>query len=245
VSDLYAATAEAYARRRRTDPRVAAAIREALGAARTVVNVGAGQGAYEPPDLEVTAVEPEPRMIAARATPAVRASAEALPFADDSFDAAMAVLTIHHWADWRAGALELRRVASGPVVVLMWDSDHTRDLWLFEYLPELDDYDRGLFARPSELLEVLGGGDVRTVPISHDCQDGFLGAYWRRPAEYLVPEAQLAISSLAQLDPAIRERGLARLERDLADGTWARRHAHLLERTELDLGYRLVVGRHT
>ena len=184
---MYAATADAYARRRGEDPRIAAAIRAALGDARTVVNVGAGQGAYEPRDLEVTAVEPEPRMIAARATPAVQGVAEALPFADDAFDAAMAVLTIHHWSDWRAGVLELRRVARGPVVVLMWDSDHTHDLWLLEYLPELDEYDRGLFARPSELLEALGGGSVQTVPISHDCQDGFLGAYWRRPAEYLVP----------------------------------------------------------
>ena len=245
MRSLYAATADAYARRRGEDPRVAAVIREALGDARTVVNVGAGQGAYEPRDLEVTAVEPEPRMIAARATPAIQGVAEALPFADDAFDAAMAVLTIHHWSDWRAGVLEMRRVARGPVVILMWDSDHTRDLWLLEYLPELDEYDRGLFARPSELLEVLGGGSVQTVPISHDCQDGFLGAYWRRPAEYLVPEAQQAISSLAQLDPAVRERGLARLERDIGDGTWAARYAHLLERRELDLGYRLVVGRHT
>ena len=101
-----------------------------------------------------------------------------------------------------------------------------------------------LFARPAELLEVLGGGSVQTVPISHDCRDGFLGAYWRRPQEYLVPEAQQAISSLAVLDPVARERGLNALARDLADGTWATRYAHLLDRTDLDLGYRLVVGRH-
>ena len=137
------------------------------------------------------------------------------------------------------------RVATGPVVIFIWDSGHTHDLWLLEYLPELDEYERELFAPPNERLEVLGGGTVPTVPISHDCRDGFMGAYWRRPAEYLVPEAQQAISSLAQLDPAARERGLARLERDLADGTWATRYAHLLDRTELDLGYRLVVGRHT
>jgi SAM-dependent methyltransferase len=242
---LYAATADAYARRRRSDPRIAAAIRSALGDVRTVVNVGAGQGAYEPADLEVTAVEPEARMIAARPTPAVQARAEALPFGDDAFDAAMAVLTIHHWSDWRAGVRELRRVARGPVVILMWDSDHTHDLWLLEYLPELDDYERTLFARPYELLDVLGGGTVQPVPVPHDCQDGFMGAYWRRPAEYLVPEARRAISSLALLDPAALERGLARLARDIEDGTWARRYAHLLERTELDLGYRLVVGRHT
>ena len=131
----------------------------------------------------MTAVEPEPRMIAARATPAVQGVAEALPFADDGFDAAMAVLTIHHWRDWRAGAAELRRVARGPVVVFMWDSDHTHDLWLLEYLPELDEYDRGLFARPASCWRSSAAATVQTVPISHDCRDGFLGAYWRRPAD--------------------------------------------------------------
>ena len=181
-------------------------------------------------------------MIAARATPAVQGVAEALPFADDSFDAAMAVLTIHHWRDWRAGVLELRRVARGPVVVLMWDSDHTHDLWLLEYLPELDEYDRGLFARPDELLEVLGGGTVQTVPISHDCRTGSSaptgGA--RRSTSCRRPSRPFPRSPSWIRRPA--SAACARLARDIEDGTWARRYAHLLERTELDLGYRLVVG---
>jgi SAM-dependent methyltransferase len=243
---LYARTAAAYARRRAEDPEIAAAIRGALGAVRTVVNVGAGTGAYEPRDLEVTAVEPEPAMIAARSTPAVRAYAEDLPFADGAFDAAMAVLTVHHWSDWRAGARELRRVARGPVVVLTWDAARTHDLWLVhDYLPELADIDHARFPAPEELLAALGGGEIRPVPISHDCRDGFLGAYWRRPRAYLDPEAQQAISALALLDRAVRERGLEALARDLESGTWAERHAELLERTELDLGYRLLIGRHT
>jgi SAM-dependent methyltransferase len=242
---LYAATAEAYARRRAEDPWIAAAIRAALGDARTVVNVGAGLGAYEPRDREVTAVEPEPRMIAARARPAVQAAAEALPFPDASFEAAMAVLTLHHWTDWRAGVRELRRVATGPIVIFTWDPAHSGAFWLTaEYLPELGDFDRAQFPAPFELLDALGGGRVETVPISHDCRDGFLGAYWRRPREYLAPEAQQAISSLALLDRAVRERGLGALARDLEDGTWAARHADLLDRTGSDLGYRLLIGRH-
>jgi len=242
---LYARTAAAYAGYRAEEPRIAAAIHAALEDARSVVNVGAGTGAYEPRDRAVTAVEPEPAMIAARATPAVQASAEALPFADGSFDAAMAVLTVHHWTDWRAGAAELRRVARGPAVVLTWDPAWARALWLVdEYLPELAEVDAHRFPTPEQLLDALGGGELRTVPISHDCRDGFLGAYWRRPEAYLDPEAQQAISALAMLDPAVRERGLSEMARDLESGAWAARHADLVNRTELDLGYRLVVARH-
>ena len=182
-------------------------------------------------------------MIAARATPAVQGVAEALPFADDGFDAAMAVLTVHHWRDWRAGAAELRRVARGRVVMLTWDSAHTHDLWLVEYLPELADNDRALFPRPGELLETLGGGEMRTVPISHDCLRRVLrrllaapGALPRsgRPAGHLRP---------GQLDPAVRERGLERARaRPRGRRPGPARHADLAERTELDLGYRLVIA---
>jgi SAM-dependent methyltransferase len=241
---LYARTAGAYARYRGEDPGIAAAIHEALGDARTVINVGAGQGAYEPRDRAVTAVEPEPAMIAARATPAVRAYAEALPFGDGSFDAAMAVLTIHHWRDWRAGVAELRRVARDAVVILSWDPARSRDLWLVDdYLPELADIEAD-FPAPGEVLAALGGGEVRTVPISHDCADGFMGAYWRRPDAYLDPGAQQAISGLAKLDPAVRERGLRALALDLESGAWAERHAGLLALPALDLGYRLLMSRH-
>ncbi len=239
---LYARTADAYARHRAEDPRLAAAIHDALGDARTVVNVGAGMGAYEPRDRDVTSVEPEPAMAPSRAS--VQARAEALPFDDDAFDAAMAVLTIHHWTDWRAGAAELRRVARDRVVVFTFDPSWSRALWLVdEYLPELADIEAH-FPTPDQVLEALGGGEIRTVPISHDCRDGFFGAYWRRPQAYLDPDRQQAISALAMLDPAIRERGLTALAHDLESGAWAERHADLTVRTELDLGYRLVIARH-
>ncbi len=238
----YAGWADAYARHRGEDPAIAAVILQALGDARTVVNVGAGMGAYEPRDRDVTSVEPEPEM--ARSPASVQAHAEALPFDDDAFDAAMAVLTIHHWTDWRAGAAELRRVARDRVVIFTFDPAWSRALWLVdEYLPELADIEAH-FPTPDQVLEALGGGEIRTVPISHDCRDGFFGAYWRRPHAYLDPDKQQAISALAMLDPAIRERGLTALARDLESGAWAERHADLTDRMALDLGYRLVIARH-
>ena len=240
---LYARTAAAYAGYRAEEPRIAAAIHAALEDARSVVNVGAGTGAYEPRDRAVTAVEPEPAMIAARATPAVQASAEALPFADGSFDAAMAVLTVHHWTDWRAGAAELRRVARGPAVVLTWDPAWARALWLVdEYLPELAEVDAHRFPTPEQLLDALGGGELRTVPISHDCRDGFLGAYWRRPHAYLDPAVRASISVFRLLPEADVAVAMRRLEADLETGEWERRNAGLLELDELDIGFRLWIA---
>jgi SAM-dependent methyltransferase len=185
----------------------------------------------------VTAVEPEPAMTAAAGRQAVLGVAEALPFEDRSFDAAMAVLTIHHWTDWRRGVAEMRRVARERVVIFTWDPRRTRDLWLVaEYLPELGEIDRSRFPRPEEL------GEVQVIEIPHDCLDGFQGAYWRRPEMYLDPLAQRAISSLELLPDAIKARAFAALRADLESGAWAERHADLLERESLDLGYRLAVS---
>jgi SAM-dependent methyltransferase len=229
---------------RQEDPRLAARIRSALGDARTLVNVGAGAASYEPADLEVTAVEPSAVMRAQRppgAAPVVDARAESLPFGDDSFDAAMAILSDHHWEDHARGLAELRRVASRRVVLLTWDPSTVRDSWLVrDYLPA--------FARlvpPGATLEqttaALGGGRLEPVPIPHDCRDGFLHAYWRRPRAYLDARVRAGISVFHLLQPAEVDPGLARLEADLDSGEWERRNGDLLELDELDLGYRLVV----
>ena len=233
-----------YAHTRATDPRIAAAIWEALGDARTVVNVGAGTGNYEPPDRDVTAVEPSAVMIAQRppeAAPVVQAGAEALPFEDDSFDAAMAVLTIHHWSDWRAGIDELRRVA-GRVVLFSWDPSFARRLWVTaEYFPFVGDEENS-FPSLADQAGAVRATSVTTVPIPHDCQDGFYGAWWRRPHAYLDPEVRAGISVLASRIPEELAPGLERLRADLESGAWAEQHAELLEREELDLGYRLLVA---
>ena len=233
-----------YAHTRATDPRIAAAIWEALGDARTVVNVGAGTGNYEPPDRDVTAVEPSAVMIAQRppeAAPVVQAGAEELPFEDDSFDAAMAVLTIHHWSDWRGGIEEMRRVAR-RVVLFSWDPSFARRLWVTaEYFPFVGD-EETLVPEPRR-PGGRGAGhqrDRRARPA--DCQDGFYGAYWRRPDAYLDPEVRAGISVLASRTPEELAPGLERLRADLESGAWAEQHADLLEREELDLGYRLLVA---
>lgn len=231
-----------YAARRRPDPRIARAITLALGDARTVLNVGAGAGSYEPVDRQVVAAEPSPRMLQQRApgtAPAVRAVAEAMPFRDRSFAAAMAVLTIHHWSDWRRGLAEMARVA-GRVVLLTWDPAHP-GFWLVQdHFPDLLAHDQRIFPPIDDLLDQLGGGRSEVVPVPHDCSDGFLGAYWRRPEAYLDDDVRRSISTFARLS-AVSER-LDRLRVDLTSGHWHGAHGRLLAQHELDVGYRLVVS---
>jgi SAM-dependent methyltransferase len=230
-----------YSNLRKADPRIAAAIAEALGPARTVLNVGAGAGSYEPADREVTALEPSAEMIRQRpphAAPVVQGRAEALPFGDGSFDAAMAVLTVHHWADQAQGMREMRRVARGPVVVLTYDPAF-HGFWLADYIPELVTLDEAQMPPLARFGTWLGVVDIAPVPIPHDCTDGFLAAYWRRPAAYLDPQIRAAMSSFWALGDV--SDALGRLERDLESGAWARRYGHLLELDRCDCGYRLVV----
>jgi SAM-dependent methyltransferase len=240
---LYDRLGVGYSAYRRADPRIAAHVAAALGGARSVLNVGAGTGSYEPAGRRVVAVEPSAEMVGQRApgaAPAVRAVADGLPFRDGSFDAALAILTLHHWRDWRQGLQEMRRVARDRVVLLTWDPEHP-GFWLVqEYLPEIIETDQRIFPTLGTMESVLGRLDVRPVPIPADCADGFLGAYWRRPATYLDAGACAAISTFAKLRNT--EVGLDRLRADLADGTWQRRHEDLMGRQDLDIGYRIVIA---
>ncbi|MCW5834009.1 MAG: class I SAM-dependent methyltransferase [Labilithrix sp.] len=235
-----------YATVRRADPRIARAIRAALGDAASVVNVGAGSGSYEPVDLDVTAVEPSAEMIRQRppgAAPCVQAWAESLPFEDGSFDAALAVLTVHHWSDRARGLREMRRVARRRVVVLTWDPATIDAFWMVtEYLPEIADLDLPRFPTLAELEDALPSARVTRVPIPRDCEDGFLGAFWGRPEAYLDPRVRRGISVFRQLPAAITAPALERLEADLRAGVWDERHAALRGAAELDLGYRLVAA---
>lgn len=233
-----------YAATRQPDPLVARLVRAAVGDARTLVNVGAGTGSYEPTDVAVVAVEPSATMLAQRpvgAAPAVQAVAEALPFGDDSFDCATALLTVHHWNDVARGFAELRRVARRRVV-FTWDSDVVlARFWLFrDYLPEAVEREDGLCTLPGVLAE-LPGSRVVPVPVARDCGDGFAAAFWARPERYLDPVVRAGISAFALLDPGLVARAVDRLEADLEDGTWRDRHADLAGLDFLDVGYRLVV----
>jgi SAM-dependent methyltransferase len=235
-----------YRTHRNPDPRIAAQIEAALGDATTVVNVGAGSGSYESLDRHVVAIEPSPVMIAQRpvgSAPCVRGVAGSLPFADGTFDAAMAMLTVHHWPDSAAGLAELVRV-SWRQVVFCFDFDATSAAWLVsEYLPEIADQGWARWPTPSQIAAWLGG-QVRVEPIlvPADCTDGFQNAYWRRPEAYLDADVRACVSSLAVLDEAVLARGLRALEADLASGAWHERHADLLPLAVADCGYRLVVA---
>lgn len=236
-----------YSRYRIPDPRIGAAIQDALGDAASLVNVGAGTGAYEPADRRVIAVEPSAAMVARRragTAPCVRAWAHALPIRDAALDAALAVLTIHHWADWRAGVAELRRVARKRLVVFTWTPAAGAFWFLRDYLTGVYERDGATFPPMEEFGRVASGAvEVRPVLIPWDCTDGFLGAYWRRPEAYLDAGRAAAMSALAVATPAVRH-ALARLGDDLASGRWAKRNAALLAQDELDIGYRLLVVRY-
>ncbi len=240
--ELYDSIGHGYGGLRKEDPRIAARIAWALGSSESVVNVGAGAGSYEPRDRKLVAVEPSMVMIRQRppdAPPVMRASATNLPFRDESFDAALAVLTLHHWPDPSRGIGELRRAARRTVVILTFDTS-VGGFWLTDYFPEILEIDDRTMPAMSTIERRLGASKVLDVPVPHDCMDGFLGAYWRRPHAYLDAGARSAISVFSRIGGL--EVGLSRLRADLESGTWHRRYGHLLRRTELDLGYRLVVA---
>jgi SAM-dependent methyltransferase len=245
-AQLYDTIGATYTVTRRTEPRIAARIWVALGDARTVLNVGAGTGSYEPPGRDVIAVEPSALMRAQRpagAAPCVAAAAESLPFEDQSFDAAMAIATIHHWQDPIAGLREMRRVAR-RVVVFTHDTSDTgwrRRFWLTrDYLPEVADL---LVGRPSvtELASVIGAR-IELVLIPWDCADGFFEAYWRRPEAYLDDQVRRGISVWASVGPAAEQRAVRSLRNDLASGRWAERNRDLVALDAAELGLRLLVA---
>jgi SAM-dependent methyltransferase len=239
-----------YGEVRRTDPRIAARINDALGNARTVLNVGAGTGSYEPGDRELTAVEPSAEMIAQRpvgSAPVVQASAEELPFEDDSFDAAMAIITDHHWSDRAAGLREMLRVTRRRVLILNADPALAESFWLTrDYLPGFLGLIPERYRRPGywqqELRDLLGTVEVQPAPVPCDCHDGFYQSYWRRPHAYLDQQVREGISVFHRLPEAEVAASMGRLSSDLNDGVWEERYGHLRGMEELDVGLRLVVS---
>jgi SAM-dependent methyltransferase len=235
-----------YAVVRREDPRIAAIVQEALGDARTVVNVGAGAGSYEPRDRNVVAVEPSDVMASQRPrdlAPAIRATAAALPPRDG--DAAMAILTVHHWdAEQERGVRELRRVARGPVVIITFDAEVSARMWLVtDYLPQVGELDRRIFPTIGQLTEWLGPDtSVRTIEVPADTPDWTFAAFWTHPERVLDPAARAATSGFARTDPAVVERVVARVRADLDSGAWDARHGDLRRLDAYDAGLRLVVS---
>ena len=235
-----------YTRTRRADPRIAAQITAALGDAQTVINVGAGTGSYEPQGRFVAGIDPSLTMLHQRpreAGPAVCGRAEALPFADGAFDAALATLTLHHWDDVDGGLREMRRV-SRRQVIFYFENMYSFVSWLvLDYRPELAELEIERAAPGTErIATVLDVHTVETVPVPADCADGFGGAYWNRPEAYLEPAVQDGMSCFSQMDRAVLHDGMARLQADIASGAWDARYGHLRGLAEMDLGYRLLVA---
>lgn len=242
MTTLYDRIGGSYGVTRKPDPRIAALISDALGDAWSVVNVGAGTGAYEPTDREVLAVEPSETMIAQRprgSAPVIQASAEKVPLADDSFDAALAVNTVQHWTDLRAGLRELRRVARSRIVIFLRDP-RGAPFWLVDYLPALDPL-RRMSVIVATIEHELRPATALPVPLPRDCFDGLFSAYWGRPEMYLDSEIRRNISNFALAAEDDLAEGLARLEADLESGAWDRRYGHLRSLPELDLGHRLLI----
>lgn len=241
----YDAIGRSYRSTRQPDVRIANQIHAALPAAGTVLNVGAGTGSYEP-IRTLVAIEPSMVMISQRpdgSAPCLQAVAEALPLQDKCVDATLALLTVHHWNDIATGIAELRRVTRRRIVIFTWDQNVLENFWLLrEYLPAAAVISDAHAVPIDELVDLLGGAEVHTVPVFHDCTDGFGAAYWRRPEAYLDPAVRAGISMLAQAADGALADGLAQLAGDLRSGQWLRRHADLLDIEHLDVGYRLLVS---
>jgi SAM-dependent methyltransferase len=235
-----------YAAHRRPDPRIAARIHRALGKARTVLNVGAGSGSYEPRDRQVMALEPSATMRAQRpseACPAIRGVAEALPFDDRTFDAVMAVMTVHQWADLDRGLSELRRVSRGPVVVVAGDGETLPRFWLNDYAPELIAAEQRRYPPIAALAARLGAQSaVHDIPIPVDCTDGLCEAFYARPERLLDPAVRAAQSSWGFVAPEVQPRFVAQLSADLASGRWDERYGRWRSLPHYQGSLRLIVG---
>jgi len=242
----YDAHGAGYATIRQPDPRIEAVVHAALGDARTVVNVGAGAGSYEPADRYVIAVEPSAGMRAQRPphrVPAIAGFAEALPLDDRSVDAAMAMMTVHQWSDTAKGLAELRRVSRGPVVLLVGDGDRLPLYWLNDYAPGLIKAEQGRYPSVAGLAEALGGGTIVSVPVPMDCTDGFTEAFYARPERLLDPAVRAAQSSWKFMPAGEEDRFVEALTADLASGAWDERYGCLRTQPTYDGSMRLIVGR--
>src|ERR1700688_2039741 len=241
----YERRGQGYARVRRTDPRIAALVHTALGSARTVLNVGAGAGSYEPTDRHVVALEPSAAMRAQRLVKAVavlNGVAEHLPFDDKAFDASMATLTVHQWPEVEVGLREMLRVTRGPVVVLTFDGDALDRFWLNDYVPELIEAERRRYPALNAISEALGGGAmISSVSVASDCLDRFTEAFFARPEAFLDTAVRRSQSAWGFVENGVEARFVAQLRHDLDSGAWDERYGALRRQQTFEGALRLIV----
>jgi ubiquinone/menaquinone biosynthesis C-methylase UbiE len=243
MAAIYDAIGRTYRRTRQPDPRIGEAIAAAVRDCASLLNVGAGTGSYEVKKEQLVALEPSLTMIKQRppeAAPVVCGRAEALPFADKSFDAVSCILTVHHWSDRPQGMAECSRVARKRVVFFTIDPEALNSFWLFDYFPEIINVDRKVLPSFDSFAGAFASMTVQNVMIPEDCRDGFLGAFWKRPHAFLDESVRAGISTFARLKPEELESGLHCLRNDLESGAWQVRYPELTALHELDLGYRIV-----
>jgi len=241
----YNKLAESYQKYRKPDSRIAERILYHVGDSEKILNVGAGIGSYEPSRADIVALEPSYGMILQRShsqTKLIQGIAEHLPFRDNYFDVSMGVLTLHHWTDITSGLQEIIRVTRNKIILLTWVG-YGEKFWLEKYIPEIMGVDFDLFPTLEELERILGDILIETIKIPHDCTDGFMCAYWRRPEAYLDSNVRKAISTFSRISN-IQNR-LEVLQDEISSGEWNKKYAYLLEKESLDLGYRLVVSEKT
>ena len=246
-SPRYDRIGDGYAQYRREDPSLRSKIHAALGDAQSVVNVGAGAGSYEPTDRQIIAIEPSDVMALQRRfphPPAIESFANQLPLRDQSVDAAMTVLSLHHWDETRQqGVREMRRVARGPVVIVTYDAEVSSQMWLMaDYFPEVAELDRAIFPRPDSIAQWLGGARIEPLPIPASSPDWMLGSFWAHPERVLDEGARNATSGFARQHPSVVQRVVSEVRRDLENGTWDAKYGQLRQLSEFDAGLRLIVS---
>jgi SAM-dependent methyltransferase len=237
-----------YSGYRQTDPRIAEYVTKALGGAKTILNVGAGAGSYEPSDKYIVAVEPSIVMRSQRSkngkVPAINAKADNLPFDDNAFDASMAMVTIHHWPDMNKGLKELRRVTKGQVVIMTFDPNELDNFWNVNYFPELIEVEKARYPTIDFIVKSLGGTcEVIPVPIPLDCVDGFQEAFYGRPEAFLEKEVRLSQSAWGFLPEGVEAKLVQSLKADLESGEWDRKYGHFRSQPTFTCALRLIISR--
>jgi SAM-dependent methyltransferase len=243
----YDSLGQKYSGYRQTDPRIAAYISDALLDAKTVLNVGAGAGSYEPSDKYVAAVEPSVTMRAQRIAngkvPAINAKADNLPFDDNAFDASMAMVTVHHWPDIEKGIKELRRVTKKQILILTFDPNELDNFWNAAYFPELIEVEKARYPTIDFLKNALGGNcEVVAIPIPIDCVDGFQEAFYGRPEAFLKKEVRRSQSAWGFLPKELEETLVKRLKDDLESGAWDKKYGHFRNQPSFTCALKLLIS---
>ena len=234
-----------YSEIRKADPRIGLYIRRSLRGCDTVLNVGAGTGSYEPENRYVIAVEPSSVMRAKRLAlgkmPALNAKADDLPFDDNSFDAVMAVLTIHHWPDLKSGLLEIKRVARKKLSILTYDPDMLDVFWNVHYFPQLIEIERSRYPKLDQIAAYLGAElTITNIKIPLDCSDGFQEAFYGRPEAFLQEDVRKAQSAWGFLDKETENLYVKKLADDLSSGEWDRLFGHHRTMPEFKGAFRML-----